>query len=90
MLDCEVASGVAGGRQVAAAPAAVLVRVTASVPRVGVAVQLGARPGAGGLARLEAVLSDVAFSLAEDSEVPPPLTHTHSTCRHNRHKLRDT
>lgn len=55
--------------QVPAPPPKVLVRVTASVPRVGLSVQLGARPGADGLGCLEVVLADVAFSLAEDNEV---------------------
>ena len=51
----------------------VLVRVTATVPRVGLALQLGDRPGAGGLGRIRVVLSDVAFSLAEDQQVCLPM-----------------
>lgn len=49
-------------------PPLVLLRLTASVPRAGVVLHLGAA-GSDAAQRLEATLSGVAFSLAEDSEV---------------------
>lgn len=49
-------------------PPPVLLRLTASLPKAGIAVQLGPADSSE-LTRLEAILSGAVFAMAEDNEV---------------------